>query len=101
MESKPKFGPFLFNETTDLHEHKAQLRTLATLVYVYRLDQWPINELITLLRKAEFCSDYLEPARRQFDALPSLQQRRIIGTFHSITRWRSSDDIALSVAKSS
>lgn len=85
-QSKPLWGPFAFNqETGDAKEHRAQLRSLATLIHTHRLTgQMPTDKLVLTLRKAEFCQDYLDSARMQFDLLPTLIQRHIIASFSEI-----------------
>lgn len=83
---KPLWGPFTYDPvTSDPAEHRAQLRSLATLIHTHRAHgQMPTDKLTLTLRKAEFCTDYLDQARQQFDLLPSLTQRHIIASFHEI-----------------
>jgi hypothetical protein len=74
-------------------ERRCQLRCVATLVYMMRLAGGPDPmPLVRLLREAENLdptewigyNSALQKARRVFDLLPALHQRKIIATFAAL-----------------
>lgn len=82
---------------TDPVERKAQLRSLATIVHLMRVeDGHDPGPLVRALRDAEPLIenglmsivaeryDLLRRARRLFDLLPALHQRKIIATFAAV-----------------
>lgn len=98
MTSKNLWGPWARqwkpNDPLDFAERAAQLRSLATLVHIHRVEGWPTTDQLLLeLRRAETSYIHLEKARLLFDGLPSLQQRHVITTWSVIndvtrlTKW--------------
>jgi hypothetical protein len=83
---RPPFGPWSPN-CTDEHERARQLRSLATLVHVMRLaGACAPAATVTALREAESGDERaLIHARRLFDLMPTLHQRRIISAFGAVT----------------
>jgi hypothetical protein len=86
MSERPPFGPWS-PACTDQHERACQLRSLAVLVHVMRMPgAFDPAATVIALRRAESGDQHaLGDARRMFDLMPALHQRRIISAFGAVT----------------
>ncbi len=86
MSERPPFGPWS-PDCTDDRERACQLRSLATLVHVMRMPgACDPGATVMALRRAESGDEHaLAHARRMFDLMPALHQRRIICAFGAVT----------------
>lgn len=83
MSDKPLWGPWSPDLVDCPEERNKQLRSLASLVWVFA-GQGFVNDLMVELRRAELNVYALDNARRMFDLLPTLAQRHIMASFTAV-----------------